>query len=240
MTAKVVAVTQAQSISTDVLTTPLPVVATVVAPSIQAQSLPPECGSIKLGVTHSVIICKPIPDSMSDKLLVTVPSIAISLIALLVSYFAFRYNKTKDSTARDLSIQDDYWLRKIVSPSSIEPFEKFCTEVISELPEISPSKVITYDEVKVWHTAHHKTLVRLKPSFKSLELLDIELLAKVENELFSFEDELATYVGNVGLSLKVGSKAPVRAAAATKLMTIKLNLLRHIQTHQKSLGKKSL
>jgi hypothetical protein len=240
MTATVVAVAPAQSISTGVLTTPLPTVATPVAPSIQTQSLPPECGSIKLGTTHSVIICKPIPDSIGDKLIVTVPSIAISLIALSVSYFAFRYNKNKDSTARDLSIQDDYWLRKIVSPSSIEPFEKFCTEVISELPEISLTKVITYDEVKAWHTAHHKTLLRLKPSFKSLELLDIELLGKVENELTSFEDELAIYVGNVGVCLNAGGKAPVRAVAATKLMTIKLNLLRHIQTHQKSLGKKTL
>jgi hypothetical protein len=238
MTAKVVAVAPAQSIANSILISPVPVVATPVAPTIQTQSLPAECGSINLGATHSVIICKPVPDSMVEKLLVVAPSIVISLIALSVSVWAARYNKNKDSRARDLSIQDDYWLRKIVSPSAIEPFEKFCTEVIAELPEATLNNKLMDDEVSQWHDQHHKILLRLKPSFKSLELLDVELLKKVEDELQAFEDELATYVGKVRQYFKKGEGvAPVRAVTASKLTNIRLSLLRHIQLHQKNLGR---
>lgn len=201
------------------------------------KTLPAECGAIQLAANQSVVICKPTPESMTDKFLVAAPSVGMSMVALLLSGWALLYNVRKDSLLRDLSIKDDYWLRKIVSPASIEPFVLLSSLIIAELPDAQPDAV-TGVNVKDWYDQHHTSLIRLKPGFKTLELLDGGLHLKVEEQLQDFEDELATYVGSVRLHQNVGSQAPVRAATVAKLSGIRVALLRQIQVHQTSLGKK--
>ena len=213
-----------------------PVGSTSVA-SVAPLTLPAECGSVNVTASHAVIICRPVPDSVLDKLLVAMPSIAISLIALGLSAYAVHYNKRKDARARDQSIQDDFWLRKIVSPASIEPFVKLSTDVIAELPDATDVG-LSEEVVTNWHNQYHTTLLRLKPGFKTLELLSGGLLAQIEAELESFEDELATYVGATRTHLKGGCVVPVRAATVAKLTDIRQALLRLILKHQVDLGKK--
>lgn len=201
------------------------------------KALPAECGSIQLAANQSVVICKPTSESMTDKFLVAAPSVGMSMVALLLSGWALLYNVRKDSLLRDLSVKDDYWLRKIVSPASIEPFVLLSSLIIAELPDAQPDAEAGVN-VKDWYDLHHTSLIRLKPGFKTLELLDDGLHLKVEEMLQDFEDELATYMGSVRLHQNSGSQAPVRAATVAKLSGIRVALLRLIQVHQTSLGKK--
>jgi len=204
--------------------------------SVTPLVLPAECGSVNVTTSHAVIICRPVPDSVIDKLFVAGPSIIISLIALGLSAYAVYYNKQKDARVREQSIQDDFWLRKIVSPASIEPFVKLSSEVIAELPDVT-DPTFSEDGAKTWYGQHHTTLLRLKPGFKTLELLSVGLLAQVEAELESFEDELATYVGAVRMHSKNGGVVPVRAATVARLTDIRQTLLGLVLKHQVNLGK---
>jgi len=214
-------------------------VGVVPAASVTPLVLPAECGSVNVTASHAVIICRPVPDSVVDKLLVAGPSIVISLIALGLSAYAVYYNKQKDASAREQSIQDDFWLRKIVSPASIEPFVKLSSDVISELPDVTDPS-FSEDGVKTWYGQHHTTLLRLKPGFKTLELLSVGLLAQVEAQLESFEDELATYVGAVRMHSNSGGDVPVRAATVARLTGIRRALLGLVLRHQVNLGKNGL
>jgi len=135
-----------------------------------------------------------------------------------------------------LSIQDDFWLRKIVSPASIEPFVKLSSEIIAELPDAT-NAALSEDAVKTWHSQYRTTFLRLKPGFKTLELLSGGLLAQVEAELESFEDELATYVGALRIYLNEGGAVPVRATSVAKLTDIRQTLLGLILRHQVNLAK---
>lgn len=201
------------------------------------KTLPAECGAIQLAANQSVVICKSTPESMTDKFLVAAPSVGMSMVALVLSGYALLYNVRRDSLLRDLSIKDDYWLRKIVSPASIEPFVLLSSLIIAELPDPQHGEAASV-HVKEWYDQHHTAFIRLKPGFKTLELLDSALHLKVEDQLQDFEDELATYVGDIRLHQNAGGHAPVRAATVAKLSRTRVALLRLIQVHQTSLGKK--
>ncbi|MGH2376583.1 MAG: hypothetical protein ACRDIC_24385 [bacterium] len=69
-------------------------------------------------------------------MLPALPSLLVSILALLLAGLSFRYSRRKDSAARQQSIQDDFWLRKVISPAAIEPFVKFSSNVIAGLPRI--------------------------------------------------------------------------------------------------------
>lgn len=200
--------------------------------------LPVECGRLNGGEGATVIICRPPQESLTDKFLAVAPSLGISLLALFLSGYALFYNARKDSTARKLSIKDDYWLRKIVSPTSIEPFVALTSVILAELPEAGNAE-LTADSLKAWYDTSHKALIRLKPGFRTLQLLDETLLSDVENELSVFEDELATYVGFLDAYLtNAGQPVPVRATSVAVLSQSRLRLLQSIQLHQTILGAK--
>ncbi len=218
--------------------TPTPPVGLAQVALVTPFVLPAECGSVNVTASHAVIICRPIPDSVIDKLLVAGPSIVISLIALGLSAYAVFYNKRKDARAREQSIQDEFWLRKIVSPASIEPFVKLSSDVIAELPD-GTDATLSEAAVETWYGQYHTTLLRLKPGFKTLELLSGGLLAQVEAELESFEDEIATYVGAIRMYLNDGGVLPVRAATVARLTDVRQTLLGLILKHQVGLGKNS-
>lgn len=69
------------------------------------------------------------------------PSTWISVIALTTSVLGLGltvwdkwWGYRKDGRAREQSIQDEFWLRKVLFPTAIEPAMTFVTEVIAQLP----------------------------------------------------------------------------------------------------------
>ena len=196
------------------------------------EKLPAECGTLGLSNMNMVIICHQTKESILDKLINTAPSLSISLIAIFLSVYSFSYTKRKDKNARLHSVQDDFWLRKIVSPASIEPFFKLSSQVINTLP----SSDYSLDSIREWHREHHATLLKLKPEFQALDLLSSSLFEAVDLELEKFEDTLAEYMDEIFEHVKNGKAPPLKAHTTAKLASVRHNLLHLILAHQVNLG----
>ncbi len=194
-------------------------------------SLPEGCNFYFPNQTTAIAICRAEKEELLDKLLPAIPSVILSLAAFALAIASFRYSKGKDANARTQSIQDDYWLRKIVSPVSIEPFVLLCNEIVAKLPDASQP----VDAVDAFYAANHAKLLDLRPGFLTLKLLDGTTAANAILALEAFEDALAVYCHALKHHLAANGALPDRPAAINELINSRLGLLRTIQKHQKSL-----
>ena len=194
-------------------------------------ALPAGCNFYFPTQTTAIAICKAEKEELFDKLLPSIPSVLLSLVAVALAFASFRYSKGKDANARTQSIQDDYWLRKIVSPVSIEPFVLLCNEIVAKLPDASQQA----SAVDAFYTAYHAKVLDLRPGFLTLKLLDGTTATNAILALEAFEDALAVYCHALKHHLAVNGSLPDRPAAINELINSRLGLLRTIQKHQKSL-----
>lgn len=207
----------------------------ILSPALLAsptKQLPDECGTLELSSTNMVVLCRPVKESLADKLSMIAPSLIVSLLALTLSGFSLYYTLKKDRRARLQSVQDDFWLRKIVSPVSIEPFFKLSSEIINTLPDSDCS----LDVINAWHRNHHTALLKLKPEFQALDLLSTRLFIAVDLELEKFEDLLAEYMKEIFEHVKNGKAQPLKTDTTAKLANVRHHLLHLILTHQIDLG----
>ena len=194
--------------------------------------LPSGCVLVKPAGATLIAICQPPPDPVWEKLLIAVPALVLSIFAIVISLRTFFYNQRKDERARAQSIQDDYWLRKVVSPLSIEPFLKFANEVSTRLPTASASKTAVGDH---WAEQVAK-LGEFSVAFQALGLIDPKLSTAVADQLSYFEDALADYCGHLLKHLSADGPAPDKAVAVQGLLATTLAILRLIQAHQTKVG----
>ena len=167
----------------------------------------------------------------------TMPSVLLSLVAIAVSVRTFFYNQSKDQRAREQSIRDDFWLRKVVSPLSIEPFLKFAQGLPRELPGMPGS---TDEKVEEFWTAQVAKVGDFEVAFRALRLIEVALGDAVATELEKFEDVLAAYCGELRAHIKDPTlSAPDATAAGHALITTTLDLLKLIQSQQNTVGRVS-
>lgn len=89
------------------------------------------------------------------------PSLWISLGALCISILGFAatifdkwWGIRKDQRARTQSIQDEFWLRKVLFPTALEPAINFMTATLSGLPPGSASEEVRIDYFLTFQTEH--------------------------------------------------------------------------------------
>ena len=183
-----------------------------------------------------IMICQPEKPVWWESMLTSAPSLVMSALAFGLSIRSFFYTRAKDAKARRQSIQDDFWLRKVVSPNSIEPFVKYTTELRATLPTVG---VLTHIEgaQSLWSSLSTK-LSELVAGFQLLDLVDETLTPKVQDHLDVIDDELATYCGNfiAMLSGEPGSAVPDRSASLLKIAEAQKAIFELIHAHQSALG----
>ena len=157
-----------------------------------------------------------------------VPSVLISFLALFVSLAALRYNRSKDALARTQSVNDDYWLRKVVSPNSIEPFLAFGTDLSTELPPTDSGAV---DEAAVFK-AQRQRLGNLAMAFGNLAVVDPSLEVEVGQLVERYEDRLVAYQFAREQFVKGAGPEPSRPEALAELAGIQHDVVRCIKNHQ--------
>lgn len=198
-------------------------------------TLPAGCSFFSVSEVSSVAVCQPPRDSLLDKLIVTLPSLVISLIAIAVSVAVFSYNKKINKISRALSIQDEFWIRKIISPTAIEPLLKYTTGLASALPAVGGA--VTADEAKDLWAKQVNELRDLMPSFEIFRLIGDDFYSKATDDITVIEDCVANYYGSF-LQYMDGSmaQAPDRADTARVINQTTINMLLRIQQHQSSLN----
>jgi hypothetical protein len=196
--------------------------------------LPSGCNFVNVNSKALIAVCPAAPDSIGDKLLLTAPSLAISLIALAISGITFKYNRGKDARARIQSIQDDFWIRKIVSPMSIEPFLKYIQELGSILP--SASQTLNYVE-QTWGDQAQK-LGEFRLSFQILDVVDATLQAGVLAKLDELDDRITVYCGELMQFLdNKSTNVPSRNDCLQDCNALTIAIFKLIQASQSAVGK---
>ena len=222
------------SSQTSAATSPTVGTSTSVQTSAFSIKLPEGCGFIESGSATTVAICPAPSEPLWEKLIVSSPSLLLSMFAIFIAFRTFGYNRGKDQRTRLQSIQDDYWIRKIISPISIEPFLKFVTELSSSLPM---AKDATDSQVEQYWTSRVSTIKEFDLSFRTLSLVDVQLNIDVGKKLEEFEDHFCDYIGSLRQSL-AGTLAqpPARGDCIHLLVSKEIEILKLIQKHQVLVG----
>lgn len=178
-----------------------------------------------------VIVCLPVKERWNEKFMTGMPSLLLSLVALCVSLYTLVYNRRKDDRQRLRSVDDEYWLRKVLSPHSIEPFLKFSTELIQHLPPAEgsepASEAAAFVQLRI-------QLRGLMTAFDALAVVDPQLAASVNALVEQFEDRLATYGYARKMFQESGAEEPSRSAALEDMAGIRTQVLHCIRKHQVS------
>jgi hypothetical protein len=199
--------------------------------------LPPAgCFSIQgAPPTTPLVLCHGSKDHWLQQPAGNIPSLAISLAALGLAAWNIWYGWKKDSRVRQQSIDDDYWLRKIVSPMFTEPFVQQGLDLASELPPLAGSSVervsrLVTMKVKSWQT--------VMESSRTLSILDKGLAAAIFDDLAKIEESFVSYCGELKAHLH-DSKCPKpdRTAAQHLIGEQMYAALAKIKDRQTSLGK---
>jgi len=186
------------------------------------------CREVKGATGTAVIVCLPEKDGLWGKFVPNAPSVILGLIAAAISLRAFFYNRSKDSHARAQSINDDYWLRKVLSPSTTEPFLVFASKLWVELPPVSDGD---QDEESVFKSIEEQ-LKAISVSFGNFKVVDPDLATSIREHVDSFQDRLTTYRFQLKLHREAKGPAPSRPEALEELAGIQHGLLRCIKNHQ--------
>lgn len=179
-----------------------------------------------------MLVCRPEPESVSSKVMFAVPSMLFSLVALCVSILAYRYNLSKDQVARMQSVNDDFWLRKVVSPASIEPFVAFGTALFSNLPPVAAEDAQAEDDALA---AELQKLRNLSVAFGNLKVVNDTLAIEVREHVDRLEDKLVTYRFDRKQFHEGKGPEPSRQATLEDIAGIQHDVLLTVKRHQSTL-----
>lgn len=123
------------------------------------------------------------------------PSNWFSGVAFLLSLSLAGYTAWKDIRARRLSINDEYWLRKVVGPIAVEPLLKSILDMIATAPEDNSSAAFSQANVDTYHNDQVKMLSLLAVNATTLQLIDANLATSVASQIDLIQDALIDYCG---------------------------------------------
>jgi hypothetical protein len=194
------------------------------------------CIKVTTSTTAVVEVCGQEPDPAWIKyanLGTAATALIVSAIAVLVAHRTVEFMRYQGRQARSDSVRDEYWLRTVVSPTSIQPFQAFIAELRTTLPGSTPPLVApTEVELKAFAAGAVSKFNNFSMQFKSLSLIDQHLSASVESELEALEDVFSGYVTALGSHISAGQTAPDRTDTVAKLTDGMLKLFKLIQDHQ--------
>lgn len=182
-----------------------------------------------------IVVCRPESDGWIAKVSTIAPTVAVSIVALVISLRALRYTQSKDQRARNQSVKDDYWLRKVASPASVEPFVAFSSDLMMKLPPVAGS-ALTADAESLLMDEQLGRVRSFSVLFNSLKVVSFDLVEEVRNHIGSFEDILVTYKFERENFLKSGGEEPSRLEAIEELSKVQHDVLSAIQRHQAALS----
>lgn len=155
---------------------------------------------------------------------------SVGVGALLLSCVGLWFNIQKGRRDRRLSVEDDFWLRKLISPTVIEPLLEKMIELMEEIPATaSGDEARRLYSVKVTEEIH-----RLQVSVKMLSLYHASLPDELRKRLRNCEDHLTTFMGDVANALAAGETAPAANDVREKVWAEVIDAMAKIREIQKA------
>ena len=130
----------------------------------------------------------------------------VGALGFVIAVGNFLFGMHKVRRDRRLSIEDDFWFRKIITPTAIEPMLRAFVDLLDDLPGENTKE----DERRTFSVKVTKDVQRLQSSAQALALLHESLPGKVSDHLRACEDLLVEFAGTpIGIALP--DHAAVRA-----------------------------
>ncbi|WP_188569315.1 hypothetical protein [Undibacterium terreum] len=165
-------------------------------------------------------------------------SVGTGTLALIVSISLGIYTKRKDSRARKHSIEDDYWLRKVIGPIAIEPLLKTVVEMTAAVP--APFGDANFDQSKItpFLDSYKSKVLELSLGLSALSLIDQGLAKTAREGLDKIEDLLIEYcaANELGINREDDTKPGDKAMFLGQVRTEVLEILQQIKLFQSKLA----
>lgn len=148
----------------------------------------------------SIYLCSKVESTFWDKTIEVSPTLGIALIAVIVSLSTLKFMRGQDKRNAIKSIDDEYLIRKIISPNIIESVFNKSYKIIED---ISLYSINLEKEQKINlenHTNEFAAQVRIMLNFVSkLDVLNIDLKNDLKENLEKLEDILV----NAAFQIKI-------------------------------------
>lgn len=155
-------------------------------------------------------------------LIVSVLSLGATIIDKILTY-------KKDGRARRQSIQDEFWLRKVIFPSAIEPLMLFFAETSGSLPQDSSEQQARIEYFLDFQAKHRDWARRLL----LVGTMWPDVYKKLAEEFEKFEDAVAVYCGPAASG--GASSTALRANTVASIEGVLNSFCVIIQDHQSSI-----
>jgi hypothetical protein len=150
----------------------------------------------------------------------------LGAVGLCIALSNFGYGVYKTRRDRRLSIEDDFWFRKIITPTTIEPMLSAFVKLLDDLP----TRLSSEEEQREFALRTTKDLQRLNTSVQTLALFNEELPSKVAEKLRACEDTLADY--SLCLTKPESAEHKTRAEVVQQVWKQLNEAMRSIQQYQ--------
>jgi len=165
-------------------------------------------------------------------------SLIISLLAIGIAVYNIAAGKTKDTKARRQSINDEFWLRKVLFPTSIEPILVFFANTIRTLPKDRSDPLATAKEVEEFLEKFKEDHAEQASKLLSVGILKPSLYTDLSAEFEEVEDVVTDFcfANKDGFDQANPVATISRGSATTKLSEMQIQMLQNIKNLQESLS----
>lgn len=115
---------------------------------------------------------------------------SFAFLGVVFGFIGLMFGLWKMISDRRLSILDEFWLRKIISPAAIEPLIKTISHLLSTVP--GPSSKPKHQQA--FATKMTQEIQRLMGGTQTLAMLDAALPLQMQSELSKCEDLFGEYI----------------------------------------------
>jgi hypothetical protein len=201
-------------------------------PVVQLQ-WPPGTDISKLCTTPTIVVQPPAESSGFDRFAPTIPSLAVSVFAIGLTLWNLLYTQNKDRRAREISVRDDFWIRKVISPATIEPMMGYTNTLQNRFPS-HPSATSPEDTLEIW-LKEVGEFEALRHAFVMLQMLDEHLWEYIDKEFDQASDLIAEYFGELVASIQSPEHLPPNLLETkAKMQTISNRIFKRILEYQRS------
>lgn len=171
---------------------------------------------------------------------------ALSLLALVVSFFTAIYTYKKDASARRRSVSDDFWIRTILGPTTIQPMITAVVKCAASLPlsNAGPIDPNFADKVRSFLLQFQETHRSVVLGLALFSVLDPKLYKDTTSDLDEIEDCVIDYCAFVSGRVALGSGSVGKIsrsisgdheATKNRIVTLLVTCLRRIHGYQSDL-----
>lgn len=159
----------------------------------------------------------------------TLPATWSGFAALVLSILSLWLTLRKDKKAAQKSINDDFWIRKVLFEHALNPVLEFMSDTIDHLPKQDAKKANIQSFLNGFNKKHRNLAGKLGVG----SVLDSDLFKKTISEFETFEDLISDFCTlMLNPSTDLHTYATARSEITSKIQQSSLNILNAVKEYQ--------